>query len=152
MRLGSLRSCSAISKPLSILRLMTCGESAAGSGRLAGRRDLASRALGWFASKRFGIRDEMYSVRRRKETLASATLGLPRAAIGLRRARSCGWTANGCDGAWIAAKSCPGQTQLGIKAVTPKRIRSTHIVHPHQRRPAFPPSRAACPVLHQPRC
>lgn len=90
MRLVSLRSCSAISKPLSILRLMAWGESAAGSGRLAGRRFFDSRALGWFASKRFGTRDEMYSVRRRKETFASATLGLPRAAIGLRRARSCG--------------------------------------------------------------
>lgn len=151
MRLGSLRSCSAISKPLSILRLMTCGESAAGSGRLAGRRDLASRALGWFASKRFGTRDEIYSVRRRKETLASATLGLPRAAIGLRRARSCGWRANGCDGAWIAAKSSLGQIQLGVKLTTQESNR-THIVHLHQRRPAFPPSRAACPVRHRPRC
>lgn len=150
MRLGSLRSCSAISKPLSILRLMTCGESAAASGRLAGRRDLVSRALGWFASKRFGIRDEMYSVRRRKETLASATLGLPRAAIGLRRARSCGWRANGCDVVWIAAKSSQGQIQLDVMLT--QESNRTHIVHLHQRRPAFPPSRAACPVPHRPRC
>ena len=88
-RLVSLRSASATSKLRSILRLMAAGESAAASGAgRAGFRARARRARALLPSGRLGVLDEMYSVRRRKDTLASATLGLPRAAMGLRSARS----------------------------------------------------------------
>lgn len=46
--------------------------------------------------------DEMYSVRRKKETPESENLGFPSVESGRSRARSCGWGTGGCKGAWIA--------------------------------------------------
>jgi hypothetical protein len=42
------------------------------------------------SNRTFDVCEEIYSVRRRKETPESADFGLPRDASGLSRARSCG--------------------------------------------------------------
>jgi hypothetical protein len=89
------------------LRLIACGESAACSAaRRAGFLAVFSRERALPLSMRFEVREEMYSVRRRKETLASATFFFPRAAIGRRRALSRGWRGAGCEDAWIAKGDC----------------------------------------------
>lgn len=70
------------------------------SGRLAAlpedclrKTESAGRGLAWT--------EEMYSVRRRKETAVSPSLGFPRVARGRRRRRSWGWIVCGLPVAWM---------------------------------------------------
>jgi hypothetical protein len=62
-------------------------------------------------SKRdFEVYDDIYSVRRKKETPESENFGFPSVDRGRRSALSWGWGTGGCSGAWIAiikVSSCP---------------------------------------------
>src|SRR4051794_7394071 len=90
-------------------RLIQAGVPRSGSGealRFSGRlRALPDDDLRKTLSAGFGraCTDEMYSVRRRKDTAVSPILGLPRVESGRRRRRSCGWTGGAWAGAWMAA-------------------------------------------------
>lgn len=83
---------------------MAAGESSAsGADRFLGWFASAGRARALVAGRRTAEEEEMYSVRRRKETGSSPALARARAARGLRRSLSSGWSAGGSLGAWIAA-------------------------------------------------
>lgn len=135
IREGSFRYDAATSKLLATWVLMYSGDSLSRSKAvfLARTPVLSIKDFEVVESKRdLDWYEEIYSVRRKKETPESENFGFPKEDSGRRSARSCGWGTGRFNGAWIATDNSwvLAQARFDVQLTTLISIKNSW--HSHQ--------------------